>query len=55
VGGFDDEAELGDLLVIGQGVALHGRGKAGQADLLQRGDLFLGSRAGFRFSYRKRR
>src|ERR1700730_6574914 len=39
VGGVDDEAELCDLLVIGQGVAIHGGGKAaltGQADLLQR-------------------
>ena len=38
VGGFDDEAELGDLLVVGQRVALHGGGEAalaGQADLVQ--------------------
>ena len=39
LGGFDDEAELGGLLVVGQRVAFHGGGEAalaGQADLLQR-------------------
>src|SRR5580704_567555 len=39
LGGLDDEAELGHLLVVGQRVALGGRGEAalaGQADLVQR-------------------
>src|SRR3712207_2027471 len=39
LGGLDDECQLGDLLVPGQGVALHGRGEAalrGQRQLLQR-------------------
>src|SRR5580693_10370090 len=39
VGGLDDEAELRHLLVVGQRVALGGRGEAalaGQADLVQR-------------------
>src|SRR5918998_2271273 len=39
LGGLDDERQLGDLLVAGQRVALHGRGEAalrGQGQLLQR-------------------
>ena len=43
-GGVDDQAELGDLVVVGQRVALEGGGEAvlaGQADLIQR-DVLAG-------------